>query len=237
MAKVEMHKLQRRMDAAMKLLHHDRWAAGPVHWRRLDPLIANPGPVEVMQPWDLPSFAILALQQRKPFGVFTFTAPAAPPGEDWLRTSPEVIYAPVPRRDGRSCGLLVIASSNVHAYSDDDVRYAETLALAVGPAVEAAWPWLWHLRPIDRQVLQLLGQGLSDAEVAAALRLDLGTAARLAGELRKLFAGARRRQAGYALAPGRSDPKRKIAVPLPGALTTSNLPPTPAARSRIPISP
>lgn len=93
-------------------------------------------------------------------------------GYDWELDWPAILYAPVGEVGGRPTGLLTLGCRRDHWYSEDDVNYAASLGVALAPMVAALRGPLARLNEIESEVAQLLSYGLSESEIARAIRFD-----------------------------------------------------------------
>jgi DNA-binding CsgD family transcriptional regulator len=183
------------LDRAVGLVHHDRWLLGAVQEGRLR-VLADSRP-EPDRPFrrtrPLSHLARRCLQERRPLAVSALVEAdpgAADPGlgdPDWELDWPALLYAPVgmPRR--RPVGLLVLGSRSQHWYSQEEIDYVGALGVTLTSLVLSLGGPLARLRGRERHTAQLVGQGLSAAEIAAALGVDRPGAQELVAQvLRKL---------------------------------------------------
>ncbi len=106
---------------------------------------------------------------------------------DWELDWPAVLYAPVGEVARRPVGLLTVGCRRDHWYTDADVHYAGSLGVALAPMVEALRRPLSRLNEIESEIAQLLSYGLSEPEIARAIKVPERLARVLAdGVVRKL---------------------------------------------------
>jgi DNA-binding CsgD family transcriptional regulator len=87
---------------------------------------------------------------------------------DW----PAILYAPIAELGRRPSGLLIIGCRRDHWYTEEDIAYAHSLALTLGPMVAALRGPLGKLDENEIEVAQLLSYGLSTLEIAQAVHVD-----------------------------------------------------------------
>ncbi len=90
---------------------------------------------------------------------------------DWELDWPAILYAPVGELGQRPVGLLTVGCRRDHWYSEADVHYAGSLGVTLAPMVEALRRPLGRLNPTESEVAQLLSYGLSESEIARALKV------------------------------------------------------------------
>jgi DNA-binding CsgD family transcriptional regulator len=93
-------------------------------------------------------------------------------GYDWELDWPAVLYAPVGDLGQRPIGLLTIGCRRDHWYTDADVHYAGSLGVTLAPMVAALRRPLGRLNETEHEVAQLLSYGLSESEIARALKVS-----------------------------------------------------------------
>jgi len=108
-------------------------------------------------------------------------------GYDWELDWPAVLYAPVGEIGQRPIGLLTVGCRRDHWYTDADVHYAGSLGITLAPMVAALRRLLGRLNETEHEVAQLLSYGLSEPEIARAMKVSERRARVLADEVtRKL---------------------------------------------------
>jgi len=93
-------------------------------------------------------------------------------GYDWEMDWPALLYAPVGEPGQRPIGLLIVGCRRDHWYSEDDITYAIELGTTLAPLVAALRGPLGRLNESEGEVAQLLSYGLSEPEIARAIRFD-----------------------------------------------------------------
>jgi hypothetical protein len=133
------------------------------------------------------------LHERRALSVSSMTAPPAEADQprdrlpDWELDWPALVYAPVGMPGDRPIGLLTVGSRRQHWYEQDEVDYVAAVAVAMTGLLLGLNGPLGRLNRRQLEGARLLAQGMSIAEVAAALELCEPDARRLVGEvLRKL---------------------------------------------------
>lgn len=179
------------LDRAVGLVHHDRWLLGGLHDGKLAVLVDScPEPDRPFRRTRrLSHLARRCLHERRPLAVSALIEPepGSDTGSDWEMTWPALLYAPVgmPRR--RPVGLLLLGSQAEHWYSQEEIDYVAALAVTLTSLVLSLGGPLARLRGRERHTAQLVSQGLSAAEIAAALGVDRPSAQELVAQvLRKL---------------------------------------------------
>jgi DNA-binding CsgD family transcriptional regulator len=115
------------------------------------------------------------------------SASAAGQGEDWELAWPALLYAPVGMPGSRPVGLLILGSRKDYWYAQEEIDYVASLGVTLTSMALSVGGPLDRLRGSERRAAQLLSQGLSAAEIAAALHTDRTAARRLVARvLRKL---------------------------------------------------
>jgi len=108
-------------------------------------------------------------------------------GYDWELDWPAVLYAPVGGIGLRPVGLLTVGCRHDYWYTDADVHYAASLGAALAPMVDALRRPLRRLNETENEIAQLLSYGLSEPEIARAIKVPERRARVLAdGVVRKL---------------------------------------------------
>src|SRR6266699_3218213 len=90
----------------------------------------------------------------------------------WVLDWPAVLYAPVGDLGQRPIGLLTIGCRRDHWYTDADVHYAGSLGVTLAPMVAALRRPLGRLNETEHEVAQLLSNGLSESEIARAIKVS-----------------------------------------------------------------
>jgi hypothetical protein len=170
---VPAHRVNIELDHALRLVRRDRWLIGCPRQGRLR-VVADSNP-EPERPFrrlrHLSDAARRCLQEMRPQVISTVVdlPPEGAGARDWELAWPALVYAPVgmPRR--RPLGLLIVGSASQHWYTPAEVEYVAALAVALTPAVLWLHGPLGRLRPEERQVVSLVGAGLSAPEIARAL--------------------------------------------------------------------
>lgn len=93
-------------------------------------------------------------------------------GYEWELDWPAILYAPVGEVGERPIGLLTLGCRRDHWYSEDDVHYVASLGVTLAPMVAALRGPLARFNEIESEVAQLLSYGLSESEIAGAIRFD-----------------------------------------------------------------
>ena len=104
---------------------------------------------------------------------------------EWEQMWPTVLYAPVPGKDGAAIGLLVMGCRSMHWYDESDVDFVAALAASLTECVSKAMDPLLGLTHDERMAAYLMAEGLSDPEVARALKTDRERALLLMGGVLK----------------------------------------------------
>src|SRR5260370_31763573 len=76
----------------------------------------------------------------------------------------------------RPVDVLTVGCRRDHWYSEADVHYAGSLGVTLAPMVEALRRPLGRLNPTESEVAQLLSYGLSESEIARAIKVPWPTA-------------------------------------------------------------
>lgn len=182
----------KRLDAALAMVRQDRWQLAGLRSGRLVVLaesVEGGGSVEPRERrvQELTPLARRALYERRAVSISTIQTSPAGGVEDWELDWPTILYAPVNDPGLRPAGLLILGVREPHWYEEEDVNYITAIAATLTAFVTAATDPLRPLTRNERMVAYLLGEGLSAAEVARALRIERPAAQELIGSvLRKL---------------------------------------------------
>ena len=121
---------------------------------------------------ELSALARKSLYERIPL---TFTLVDGDPisfTRNWESDWPSILYAPVARAATRPVGLLMVGARTRHWYSTEEVGYVASLATSLASFVERVTGPLGRLTEEERSLSELIGQGLSNSEIAVALATD-----------------------------------------------------------------
>ena len=182
----------RRLDAALAMVRQDRWQLAGLRSGRLVILAEGPGDGKAVEPaerriQELTPLARRALYERRAVSISTIHTTPAGGVEDWELDWPTILYAPVNDPGLRPAGLLILGVREPHWYADEDLNYITAIAGTLIAFVTAATDPLRPLTRAERMVAYLLGEGLSSAEIARALRVERQEAQETVGQvLRKL---------------------------------------------------
>ena len=182
----------RRLDAALAMVRQDRWQLAGLRSGRLVILAEGPGNGKAVEPaerriQELTPLARRALYERRAVSISTIHTTPAGGVEDWELDWPTILYAPVNDPGLRPAGLLILGVREPHWYADEDLNYITAIAGTLIAFVTAATDPLRPLTRAERMVAYLLGEGLSSAEIARALRVERQEAQETVGQvLRKL---------------------------------------------------
>lgn len=182
----------RRLDAALAMVRQDRWQLAGLRSGRLVILAEGAGDGKTVEPaerrvQELTPLARRALYERRAVSISTIHTTPAGGVEDWELDWPTILYAPVNDPGLRPAGLLILGVREPHWYEDEDLNYITAIAGTLIAFVTAATDPLRPLTRAERMVAYLLGEGLSSAEVARALRIERPEAQEAVGQvLRKL---------------------------------------------------
>ena len=169
----DLQEARRRLGLALELLCHDRWMLGYVRGGWLQPIAASEVAPRLRQRRPLLPLSRRALYEKRPVVVNSLIENPNPSnGYDWELDWPAILYAPVGGLGERPIGLLVVGCRRDHWYTDDDVRYATSLGVTLAPMVAALRRPLGRLNEIESEVAQLLSCGLSEPEIARAIKMD-----------------------------------------------------------------
>jgi DNA-binding CsgD family transcriptional regulator len=184
----DLQEARRRLGLALEVFCHDRWVLGYLRGGWLQPIAASEVSRRFMQSRPLMPLSRRALYEKRPVVVNSVIENPNPSnGYDWELDWPAILYAPVGEEGQRPIGLLVIGCRRDHWYSEEDVLYAGSLGSTLAPMVAALRGPLSRLNEIESEVAQLLSYGLSEPEIARAIRFDdRRTHALVDGVIRKL---------------------------------------------------
>lgn len=174
------------------MVRQDRWQLAGLRSGRLVILAEGPGEGKAVEPaerrvQELTPLARRALYERRAVSISTIHTTPAGGVEDWELDWPTILYAPVNDPGLRPAGLLILGVREPHWYEDEDLNYITAIAGTLISFVTAATDPLRPLTRAERMVAYLLGEGLSSAEVARALRIERQEAQESVGQvLRKL---------------------------------------------------
>jgi DNA-binding CsgD family transcriptional regulator len=187
----EAPRIRFHLDRALHLVAHDRWVLGGVHDGKLRVLIdSSPEPSRPFRRTrSLSHLARRCLHERKPVAITALAAPQHRGDQtaNWEIDWPALLYAPVGMPGGRPVGLLILGCQSDHWYAQEEIDYVASLGISLTSMALSVGGPLDRLRGSERRAAQLLSQGLSSAEIAAALHTDRPAAQRLVAQvLRKL---------------------------------------------------
>lgn len=184
----DLQEARRRLGLALELLCHDRWVLGYVRAGWLAPIAASELSRRFMQSRPLMPLSRRALYEKRPVVVNSVVENPNPSnGYDWELDWPALLYAPVGDVGQRPLGLLVVGCRRDHWYSEEDVSYAASLGATLAPMVAALRGPLGRLNETESEVAQLLSYGLSEPEIARAIKTEEGrTRALVDAVIRKL---------------------------------------------------
>src|ERR1700704_4104378 len=158
----DLQEARRRLGLALEIFCHDRWVLGFLRGGSLQPIAASDISRRLMQSRPLMPLSRRALFEKRPVVVNSVIENPNPSnGYDWELDWPAVLYAPVGEPRQRPIGLLILGCRRDHWYSEEDVHYAGSLGGPPG-----------RLNEIEGEVAQLLSYGLSEPEIAHAIRFD-----------------------------------------------------------------
>ncbi|HEY8737139.1 MAG TPA: hypothetical protein VIO62_08865 [Candidatus Dormibacteraeota bacterium] len=182
----------KRLDAALAMVRQDRWQLAGLRSGRLIILAEGPGDGKAVEPaervvQELTPLARRALYERRAVSISTIHTTPVGGVEDWELDWPTILYAPVNEPGLRPAGLLILGVRTPHWYEEEDLNYITAIAATLTAFVAGAIDPLRPLTRAERMVAYLLGEGLSGAEIARALRIDRSAAQEAVGcVLRKL---------------------------------------------------
>jgi DNA-binding CsgD family transcriptional regulator len=169
----DLQEARRRLGLALEIFCHDRWVLGYLRGGWLQPIAASEISRRFMQSRPLMPLSRRALFEKRPVVVNSVVEnPNPSSGYDWELDWPAILYAPVGEPGKRPIGLLTLGCRRDHWYSEEDVHYAASLGTALAPMVDALRGPLSRLNEIEGEVAQLLSYGLSEPEIARAIRFD-----------------------------------------------------------------
>jgi DNA-binding CsgD family transcriptional regulator len=169
----DLQEARRRLGLALEVFCHDRWVLGFLRAGWLQPIAASEISRRFMQSRPLMPLSRRALFEKRPVVVNSVMENPNPTnGYDWELDWPAILYAPVGEQNHRPIGLLILGCRRDHWYSEEDVHYAGSLGVTLTPMVAALRGPLGRLNEIESEVVQLLSFGLSEQEIARAIRFD-----------------------------------------------------------------
>jgi DNA-binding CsgD family transcriptional regulator len=187
---IDLKEARERLVMALQLVRQDRFLLGGLRDGRLKVIVDSnaPSPHPSRRAMELSPLARRSLYERTTLAISSLIEDDAVSGlDDWELDWPSLIYAPVGLPKARPVGLLVIGSRKRRWYDQEDVSYVTSLAVTMTACVSAVTGPLGRLGPRERQVAQLLGEGLSPSEIGDALKIERKAADNLiASVLRKL---------------------------------------------------
>ncbi len=184
----DLQEARRRLGLALEALCHDRWVLGFLRGGSVQPIAASEITARFLQSRPLVPLSRRALYENRPVVVNSVIENPNPSNAyDWELDWPAVLYAPVGEIGQRPVGLLTVGCRRDHWYTDADVHYAASLGAALAPMVEALRRPLRRLSETETEIVQLLSYGLSEPEIARAIKVPERRARVLAdGVVRKL---------------------------------------------------
>jgi DNA-binding CsgD family transcriptional regulator len=169
----DLQEARRRLGLALDVLSHDRWILGYLRGGSLQPIAASEISPRFLQSRPLMPLSRRALFEKRPVVVNSVIENPNPSnGYEWELDWPAILYAPVGEAGQRPIGLLTVGCRRDHWYSEADVHYATSLGITLAPMVEALRRPLGRLDETESQVAQLLSYGLSEPEIARALKVS-----------------------------------------------------------------
>ena len=169
----DLQEARRRLGLALEVFCHDRWVLGYLRGGWLQPIAASEVSRRLTQNRPLMPLSRRALYEKRPVVVNSVIENPNPTnGYDWELDWPAILYAPVGEPHQRPIGLLILGCRHDHWYSEEDVHYAGSLGVVLAPLVAALRGPLGRLNEIESEVAQLLSYGLSEQEIARAIRFD-----------------------------------------------------------------
>jgi len=169
----DLQEARRRLGLALEVFCHDRWVLGYLRAGWLQPIATSEVSRRFMQSRPLMPLSRRALFEKRPVVVNSVIENPNPSnGYDWELDWPAILYAPVGEPNERPIGLLILGCRRDHWYSEEDVHYAGGLGVTLTPMVAALRGPLGRLNEIESEVAQLLSYGLSEQEIARAIRFD-----------------------------------------------------------------
>ena len=193
---LDLDQAHQQLIRALQLIRQDRFLLGGLRDGRLKVIIDStiPSPQPTRRTMELSPLARRSLYERTTLTVSSLVEDDSGAGfDDWEMDWPSLIYAPVGMPQTRPVGLLIVGARRQHWYDQEDVNYVTSLAVTMTACVSAVTGPLGRLRPRERQVAQLLAEGLAAAEIAKALNIEPKQAqALIATVLRKLSLRSRK---------------------------------------------
>ena len=169
----DLQEARRRLGLALEIFCHDRWVLGYLRSGSLHPIAASEISRRFMQSRPLMPLSRRALFEKRPVVVNSVIENPNPTnGYDWELDWPAILYAPVGEINQRPIGLLILGCRRDHWYTVEDVHYAGSLGITLAPMVAALRGPLARLNEIESEVAQLMSYGLSEQEIARAIRFD-----------------------------------------------------------------
>src|SRR6476660_9529577 len=169
----DLQEARRRLGLALEVFCHDRWVLGYLRGGWLQPIAASEVSRRFMQSRPLMPLSRRALYEKRPLVVNSVIENPNPSnGYGWELDWPAILYAPVGEEGHRPIGLLILGCRRDQWYSEEDVLYAASLGTTLAPIAAALRGPLSRLNEIESEVAQLLSYGLSEPEIARAIRFD-----------------------------------------------------------------
>jgi DNA-binding CsgD family transcriptional regulator len=172
---LDLEEARQRLEMALQLVRQDRFVLGGLRDGRLKVIIDSnaPSPLPSRRAMELSPLARRSLYERTTLAISSLVEEDAMSGlDDWELDWPSLIYAPVGLPQARPVGLLTIGARRRHWYDQEDVSYVTSLAVTMTACVSAITGPLGRLRARERQVAQLLGEGLSTTEIAEGMKIE-----------------------------------------------------------------
>ena len=183
---LDLRETKTRLDAAMELVEHDRYVLGGLRDGMLK-VVADSKPASgrrTRRSRPLAPLARRALFYQEPVAISSVVeAHDIEPAADWEMCWPAILYAPVGLPRTRPVGLFIVGSRKTHFYDHDTISYVSALAVTLTPAVLMLTGPLARLRPDEREVAHLLGEGLSILEIAEAVGAERREAEQLVSRI------------------------------------------------------
>jgi DNA-binding CsgD family transcriptional regulator len=169
----DLQEARRRLGLALELICHDRWVLSYVRAGWLAPIAASELSHRFSQSRPLMPLPRRALYEKRPVVVNSVVENPHPSnGYDWELDWPALLYAPVGEVGQRPIGLLVVGCRQDHWYTEEDVSYVGSLGVTLAPMVAALRGPLARLNETENEVAQLLSYGLSEQEIARAIKVN-----------------------------------------------------------------
>src|SRR4029077_13487482 len=169
----DLQEARRRLGLALKPVIHDRWVLGYLRGGWLQPIAASEVSRRFLQSRPLMPLGRKALFEKKPLVLnAVYEKPDPSDGYDWELDWPALLYTPIGELGERPIGLLTIGCRRDHWYTDADVHYAGSLGVTLAPMVAALRRPLGRLNETEHEVAQLLSYGLSEPEIARAIKVS-----------------------------------------------------------------